>query len=272
MFCCTESEITLRSHFEDAYRRSRVPVIQEIERRVCGCDYGGNSWTTKEQADALIGQLRLDKHSDLLDLGAGTGWPGIYMAKETGCAVSLVDLPEIGLQLAKKRAAEEGLEQRVSVTIADAADLPFAKGSFDAISHSDLLCCLIRKDVVLQQCVRVLRPQGYMAFTVISITRNLSKTQHERAIANAPGFAEIEIDYHSLLKNTGWRVTDWSDLTDEYRESCVRQIDADAENQSALENLLGSQETKERASNWGAKLDAMNDGLLLRELFVCQPA
>jgi len=76
--------------------------MQEIERQVCGCDYGGNSWTTREQADALIGLLDLGAGSDLNDLGAGTGWPGLYLAKKSVCAVTLVDLPEIGFQLAER--------------------------------------------------------------------------------------------------------------------------------------------------------------------------
>ena len=271
MFCCTETEITLSQRFEKAYRRSRVPVIQKIGRKVCGCDYGGTSWTTRDQANKLITQLNLDKKSSLLDLGAGAGWPGMYLAKESGCTVSLVDLPEIGLQIAEKRAQEEGLARRVSVKVADAADLPFEKERFDAISHSDLLCCLIRKHAVLQQCRRVIRPHGSMAFIVISISLNLSNARYERAIANAPEFTETEIDYRSLLEQTGWRVIEWSYLTNDYRESCVHQIEADKENHGELEVLLGPQETRERLTNFHAKLDAISDGLFLRELFVCQP-
>ena len=54
MFCCTETEFALKKRFEDAYRRSRVPVIQEIERKVCGCDYGGNSGPVTELFRSFI--------------------------------------------------------------------------------------------------------------------------------------------------------------------------------------------------------------------------
>ena len=60
--------------------------------------------------------------SNLLDLGAGTGWPGLFLAKESGCKVTLVDLPEIGLQIAERRGQEGGLTNRVSIKVADAAD------------------------------------------------------------------------------------------------------------------------------------------------------
>ena len=245
--------------------------MQAIERQVCGCDFGGNSWTSKDQADALIRLLGLGPDSELIDLGAGTGWPGIYIAKECGCSVTLVDLPEIGLQIALNRAEVEGLADRVSSKIADAADLPFPEGSFDAISHCDLLCCLIRKRAVLQQCRRIIRSDGVMAFTVISIAPGLSQIAYDQALKNAPEFIETEEDYRVLIKETGWAVTEWQDLTGEYRDSCDRQIDADCASRTELEKLFGTQETKVRLANWRSKLQAIEDGLFVRDLFVCKP-
>ena len=84
MFCCSEPEWALKKRFEDTYARSMHPTSLAIEREVCGCDFGGNSWTTRDHADDQIRMLELDAGSKLIDLGAGTGWPGLYMAKETG--------------------------------------------------------------------------------------------------------------------------------------------------------------------------------------------
>lgn len=268
---CTKAESLATDRFDEVYKRSVTPVMQAIERQVCGCDYGGNSWTTRQQAGTLVGLLGLDDGSDFLELGAGTGWPGIFLAKESGCNVSLVDLPEVGLKIAEKRAQEEGLAHLVSTKSADAADLPYAANRFDAISHSDLLCCLVRKRDVLEQCKRVIRPQGKMVFTVISITPGLSETQYTRAVANAPEFTETETDYPSLIEQTGWLMADRTDLTGEYAESCARQIEADTDHRDELEALLGSQQAKERIASWQSKHSAICDGLFRRELFVCRP-
>jgi len=249
VFCCTDTEIALKKRFEGAYARSKQPVMQAIERQVCGCDYGGNSWTTRKQADALIGLLGLGAATNLIDLGAGTGWPGLYLAEKSACTVTLVDLPEIGLRLAKRRAEEDGLRDRVSIKIADAADLPFAAESFDAVGHSDLLCCLVRKHTVLQECRRIVCKRGRMAFTVISI---------------AP-------DYRSFLESTGWRLEKLMDLTADYAQSCARQIEADTSRQEQLAELLGASEARERLAGWRSNLSAIRDGLFLRELFVCRP-
>jgi len=270
LFCCTDSEMELKKHFEGVYLSSKTSPMRSIELQVCGCDFGGNSWTGQEHAESLLKILALGESSKLVDLGAGTGWPGLYLAKQSGCHVTLVDLPEIGLQIARQRAKVEGIEDRVTTLIADAADLPFPDSHFDAISHSDLLCCLVRKRTVLEQCHKILHKDGRMAFTVVSVSPDLSQSAHARALANAPEFVETESSYHALLKETGWDVIERIDLTGEYRDSCARQIDADCEFHTELVELLGVDEANARLVNWRSKLQAIEDGLFVRELFVCE--
>lgn len=271
MLNCSESEQALQKRFEEVYARVTSPTMQKIERQVCGCDFGGNSWTTREQAEVLIPHLKLGASSSLIDLGAGTGWPGIYIAKKSGCCTTLVDLPEIGLRIAKLRAEDEGISALIETRNADAADLPFPSARFDAISHSDLLCCLVRKRKVLEQCRRIIRVGGRMAFTVISLARGLSPSSHARALKNAPEFIEAETSYQVHLEKTGWAVARWFDLTNEYRDSCARQIKADDEYHAELGELLGPNEAAVRLKSWRSKLRAIDDGLFVRELFVCEP-
>ncbi len=271
MGCCTEAELTSKKRFEEVYKRSKTPVMQAIERQVCGCDYGGNSWTTRIQADELTRMLGLDADTKLVDLGAGTGWPALYMAKKSGCKATLVDLPEISLRLARERSKKDGLSNRVTVLLADAAELPLADASFNAISHSDLLCCLVQKQKVLEECRRIIRRDGRMAFTVISIISGLSDCDHARARANGPEFTETRDGYATLLERTGWALENHIDLTKHYEESCALQLQADIEHRVALEELLGADDTAERIAHWRTKCEAIRDGLFLRELFFCRP-
>lgn len=269
---CTSDELAQKRRFADTYGRSQTPVMRAIERRVCGCDYGGNSWTTHEQADDLVRRLGLDGNATLLDLGAGSGWPALYLAERCGCRAVLVDLPEIGLRLARERAAVQGTSALVATLVADAADLPLPDASFDAISHSDLLCCLVQKARVLAECRRVVRGSGRMAFTVISITPGLTAAQHSRALANGPDFIESEQDYPALLAATGWTIIDRADMTDAYGDACARQIEADVAHGEDLAALIGRRDAEDRLANWRSKLSAIGDGLFRRELFVAAPA
>ena len=82
--------------------------------------------------------LALEPETRLLDLGCGSGWPGIYLAQLSGCSVVLIDRPFTGLRLADRRVHEEGV--RGQVVAASGNWLPFRSNSFDAIVSADVLC------------------------------------------------------------------------------------------------------------------------------------
>ena len=251
--------------------RAQSPVILAVERSVCGCDYGGTSWTTRDEADRIRALLELRPGLRLLELGAGSGWPGLYLSKASGCDIALVDLPLAGLRIAAERAAKERLRGACWVAVADGAGLPFRDASLDAVSHSDVLCCLREKRAVLEACRRVIRGGGRMVFSVISVAPALSAADYSRAVANGPEFVESDTDYPTLLAQTGWTALDCQNLTMGFAASCRRLLRAEEERKDALQALLGAAEFGERQAGWRSKLAALEDGLLRRELFVARP-
>jgi len=268
---CSLEERAQRERFESLYLRSQSPVMLTIERRVCGCDYGGNSWTSRAEAQQMAARLELRPGVRLLDLGAGSGWPGLYLGKTSGCDVTLVDLPLSGLRIAAERARKDGMTGNVWAAVADAAALPFPDEYFDAISHSDLLCCLKQKRAVLIACRRVMRRHGRMVFTVISVAPDLSAEQYSRAVTNGPEFIESDTDYPTLLAQIGWTVTGHEDITMAYGARVRRQLHADEAQKDGLVALIGASEFAERLAGWRSKLAAFDDELLRREFFVATP-
>ncbi len=234
------------ARFSQTYIDGTAPAMRAIERHVCGCDYGGTSWTTAGQSARLRDLLALRPGVRLLDVGAGSGWPALHMVQSSGCEAVLVDLPLAGLRIAAARAARDGLAPRCGFAVADAAWLPFADGHFDAVSHSDLLCCLLSKREVLAECRRVLRPGGRMVFSVIHIPANLSPAHYRRAVDNSPEFVETNTAYPALLAETGWRLDETIDVTGDYRDCCQRQIEADAVHAAALVDLIGAEDLAAR--------------------------
>ena len=55
--------------------------MRHLERTVLGCDYGATSWTTRREAGRIAELLGLNADMRLLDVGAGAGWPGLYIAQ-----------------------------------------------------------------------------------------------------------------------------------------------------------------------------------------------
>jgi len=267
----TPERIAQRDRFDALYARTDTPVMQEIERRVCGCSYGASSWTTRTEAERIATCLNLRPGMRLLDVGAGAGWPALYIARMTGCEVTLVDLPLGGLRMAADRATSDGLSSLCWLAVADAAALPFCDASFDAVSHSDLLCCLQDKFGTLAACRRVLRPGGTMIFSVILVPPGLSQEEHIRGVENGPEFIESDRDYPTLLGETGWRIVEHLDITEDYAASCGRQLEADLAHADELRTLIGIEEYTERVAGWRSKRVVIAEGLLRRELYTVLP-
>jgi len=268
---CTPQMLAQRDRFDALYARAGAPVMQAIERRVCGCAYGGSSWTTRAEAERIAARLGLRPGVRLLDVGAGAGWPALYIVGTTGCDATLVDLPLGGLRIAAARAADDGLATTCRCAVADAAALPFRDASFDAVSHSDLLCCLEDKAGALAACRRVLRPGGTMVFSVILVPPGLAPEDRQRGVENGPEFIDSDRDYPTLLDETGWRVVERRDITADYAVSCGRQLEADLAHADDLRALVGPAEYAERVAGWRSKRDAIGEGLLRRELFTVAP-
>ena len=75
-----------------------------------------------------------------LEVGAGSGWPGLHLASLLGCEMTLLDMPLAGLRRAARRAAADRIAGRCRPVAGEGARLPFAASSFDAVLHCDVLC------------------------------------------------------------------------------------------------------------------------------------
>jgi len=268
----TPDEAAMIERFSRQYPLGQAAVMREIERAVCGCDYGGTSWTTRQEADEIGRLLGLGPGLRFLDLGAGSGWPGLYLASMTGCDIALVDVPLSGLRIAAERAAADRLSGACWIVAADGAGLPFRSGWFDAIGHSDVLCCLDAKLAVLQNCRRVIRAGGRMVFTVISVAPGLAVAGHKRAVEFGPPFAEARAGYPILLQQAGWTIMEQIDVTAEYAKSVGAQLRAEEAHADKLSELLGAAEFSERLARRRGTVRAADEGLLRRELFAATAA
>ena len=190
--------------------------------------------------------------------------------RQTGCDATLADLPYDALRIAADRVATEPVTGETSFAVADGAALPFRSAHFDAISHSDVLCCLAPKRDVLNECRRVIGRGGKMAFSVISVAPNLSAADHARAVDSGPPYVEAECGYPELLAATGWDVTDQIPASADYEETgrrYIREVEARADE---MIELLGEAAFDELLAKRHRNVDAVAEGLVRRDLFVAR--
>ena len=255
-------------NFERDYEIAQQPLMREIERCVRGSDYGATSWTTREQAEQTAVRLGLGRGRRLLELGAGSGWPALFLGTLSGCDIVLTDLPLSGLRIARERAARDGLNGRCSVLAADGAALPFADHLFDRIHHADVLCCMDYKREMLRECRRVARSGAWMEFSVISLAREPAGEDERRLLQQSgPPYPDAAADYAVLLEETCWTLVERIDVTGEFMH-CMDVLIAEFHARcAALIELLGDEDYAERLERRRCTRAAVACGLLRREIF-----
>jgi 2-polyprenyl-3-methyl-5-hydroxy-6-metoxy-1,4-benzoquinol methylase len=136
----SKREQATADRFHQRYTEGRGDIAKAMALEVFGANIDVNGYTTVAQAERLARALRLKPGMRLLDVGAGAGWPGLHIAKTTGCDVVLSDQPRPALIRAVQHAARDRIRHRCEAVQMTATALPFAPRSFDGIVHTDVMC------------------------------------------------------------------------------------------------------------------------------------
>jgi SAM-dependent methyltransferase len=152
--------------YDTSYDHYAAEVQQQVRRKTYGEDIGQTGWMTTEEFGGFLQLLALDADSNVLEVGSGAGGCALFMARQTGCHVTGIDINEHCVRNVKALACKEHLEHRVRFERVDASQaLPFATAEFDAVFSNDAVCHIPDRSSVLKEWYRVLKPGGRILFT-----------------------------------------------------------------------------------------------------------
>ena len=222
--------------YDHAYGDYTSDAEAAVRRETYGEDLGQTSWMTAPEWLDLADRCGITAESEVLEVGSGSGGPGVYLALQRGCRLTGVDINAHGVRNAGALAAARGVADRVQFQVVDASrPLPFADGRFDAIVANDAMCHIGNRDAVLRDWFRLLRPGGRACFTdALVITGIVS--HEEIATRSAIGFYLFAPpgENERLLRDAGFDLLAVEDLTQAAADVSRRRHDARARYEAAL--------------------------------------
>jgi ubiquinone/menaquinone biosynthesis C-methylase UbiE len=146
-------------------------------------DYGRVAARLQPAAEALVSAAGIKRGQRVLDVAAGSGNVSA-LAAAAGATVVATDIAPGMVELGKERTA--GLD--VTWSLADAQDLPFADGNFDAALSVFGAMFAPDQPTVARELLRVVKPGGVAAMTAwIAEGPQADASAHLLATVNAPG-------------------------------------------------------------------------------------
>lgn len=151
----------------------------------------------------------------VLDVGGGLGGPARTLAREFGCAVTVVDLVAEYCRLGALLTARTGLGRRVAFVNASALELPFRDESFDVVWTQHSSMNIEDKDRLYAELHRVLHPGGRLALHEIMTGRRIPvRFPVPWATDQALSYLRPPAAVRELLLATGFAERAWEDVTD----------------------------------------------------------
>jgi ArsR family transcriptional regulator len=191
-------------------------LADDLER-----DYSpGRTWQSLAAGTAALLQL-----GDVLDVGSGDGAAAASLAPYCRSLTCIDANP----RLIEAAQARLGRHENVRAQVADAHELPFADGSFDAVLVFHTLTYAERPPRVLAECARVLRPGGRLVVLCLDEHRQSEVTA--RYGERHPGFSPRAV--RGMLARAGLTVLSARIASREIRRPHLQVVLALAEKPAA---------------------------------------
>lgn len=192
---------------------------------------------TDRLTDELTSRLRLGPGDRVLDAGCGVGKPAVRLASATGATVLGISVSTEQVEEATARARTAGVSERVSFQYADAMDLPFEDGSFDAVLALESIMHMDRT-AALREISRVLRPGGRLALTDLTPPAGVDAAGASEQPGDIASLVRAE-DWPGLIAGAGLTLDEVTDISANVEGTFQRMYDAFVEHGEEFEQRHG---------------------------------
>ncbi len=169
----------------------------------------------REATAYAVSKMSLSKDSHVLDIGCGIGGAARFIAQQTGCRVTGIDLTPEFISTAEILTKQTGLKDKVTFKIASALAMPFESETFDAAVTFHVAMNIPDRAGLYGEIARVMKPGATLC--LFDVMR-----KNDEAIAFPVPWAQSEETSHlttpdemlTLLDDAGLKVEEVEDRTE----------------------------------------------------------
>jgi len=258
------------THYDRVTEAWRLLLGEELHYGVFDEGVGELAVATGRLTDLMLEAARIEADHEVLDVGCGTGAPACRIATEIGARVTGITTSEHGVATARERARAAGLAERTAFELRDGMDNGFPDESFDRVWVLESSHLMRRRDALVSECARVLRPGGRVALCDIILRRELDLAEVRRLreplalLRHVYGDARMEplSEYASLMRANGLTVDVERDLSAETRPTFDGWRANAERNRDRVTELLGADELQKFLDSCDVLEGFWDDGTL----------
>jgi sarcosine/dimethylglycine N-methyltransferase len=213
----------------------------------------------------------LSSETTIFDLGSGYGDMPRYLAQKFGCRVVGLNLVHIQNVMALSLSHKAGLGAKIFAVEADFTRVPFPTNCAEIVWSQEAMLHAPRRERVVREAARMLRPRGVFLFTDILQTGSM-EAEEARLIQERVKIEPLDsfASYQRYIKEAGLELVEIADLSHyvaRYYQDHAQQI---KDNRETLVKVVDPAFVDYTVGAMGHWVKAAEEGKLGWGMFLCR--